>query len=93
MTLTTAEWKEKMKVWKESTSTSPSGYHLGHSKCLIANHGLKEDSKEAEELDRIRETMIRWQVDLINIAQCIANSICLVACKLESHCTLQILTE
>ena len=30
---------------------------------------------------------------MINIARCIANSICQVACKLESHCTLQILNE
>ena len=28
-----------------------------------------------------------------NIARCIANSICLVACKLELHCNLQILNE
>ena len=30
---------------------------------------------------------------LINIARCIANSICQVACKLELHCTLQILNK
>ena len=65
--VTVLEWKNKMKVWKESTSTSPSGYHLGHSKCLIANHGLKDDSKEAEILDGIREKLIQWQVDLINL--------------------------
>ena len=29
----------------------------------------------------------------LNIARCIANSICLVARKLESHCTSQILNE
>ena len=28
-----------------------------------------------------------------NIARCIANSICLVACKLKLHCTWQILNE
>ena len=29
----------------------------------------------------------------LNIARCIVNSICLMASKLESHCTLQILNE
>ena len=57
-----------MTVWKESTSTSPSGFHLSHSKCLLAKHGLKEDSKEVELLDKIQEMLIGWQVDLINLA-------------------------
>ena len=29
------EWKNKFQHWKESTSTSPSGVHLGHHKVLI----------------------------------------------------------
>ena len=57
-----------MQKWKESTSTSPSGFHLSHSKILIAPHGMKADSKEAESLDTIRETLIQWQVDMINLA-------------------------
>jgi hypothetical protein len=33
--VTLAEWTGKMKSWKETTSTSPSGMHLGHHKTLI----------------------------------------------------------
>ena len=29
------EWVGKLKVWRESTSTSPSNMHLGHHKSLI----------------------------------------------------------
>ena len=32
--VTDADFKGKMKSWKESTSTSPSGYHLRHWKAL-----------------------------------------------------------
>jgi hypothetical protein len=28
------EWKHKVKFWRESTCTSPSGVHLGHFKAL-----------------------------------------------------------
>jgi hypothetical protein len=33
--VTLAEWTGKMNSWKETTSTSPSGMHLGHHKTLI----------------------------------------------------------
>ena len=32
-TITIDEWKNKIKAWKESTSTSPSGFRLTHSHC------------------------------------------------------------
>jgi hypothetical protein len=31
-----AEWKDKIQVWKERTTTSPSGKHLGHYKALLS---------------------------------------------------------
>jgi hypothetical protein len=34
-TITKAKWVGKMKVWNKATTTSPSGLHLGHHKCLI----------------------------------------------------------
>ncbi len=48
------EFLEKLKVWRESTTTSPSGLHLGHYKALYANHrysnadddDLSEEQKE-----------------------------------------------
>ena len=33
--VTKEEFRGKMKAWRESTSTSPSGRHLGHYKSLI----------------------------------------------------------
>ena len=35
-TLTYKEFRSKMKIWRESTSTSPSGRHLGHYKVLVS---------------------------------------------------------
>ena len=37
-TLTTTEWIGKISAWPESMSTSPSGFHLTHSKALVAKH-------------------------------------------------------
>jgi hypothetical protein len=33
--ITQEEWVGKMRVWRESTQTSPSGMHLGHHKSLV----------------------------------------------------------
>ena len=50
--VTGAQFIGKMKIWKESTSTSPSGYHLGHWKSLCARHSLSgQDTTESEALD------------------------------------------
>jgi len=35
------EWKKKLKLWRESTRTSPSGVHLGHDKSLLNGHGQR----------------------------------------------------
>ena len=40
------EWIGKIKSWKESTSTSPSGLHLGHHKCLIIPFDKDEKPEE-----------------------------------------------
>jgi hypothetical protein len=47
------DYINKIKNWKESTSTSPSGLHLGHYHAMVARHeysGLT-DSLEKDELD------------------------------------------
>lgn len=62
------EWKEKIQNWKESTSTSPSGFQLTHSKSLLAKHNLKEDSPEGITLEHQQATLIKWQVELLNAA-------------------------
>ena len=40
-TITDKEFVGKLKVWKETTTTSPSGAHLGHHKALIALLSLR----------------------------------------------------
>jgi hypothetical protein len=52
-TISDAASMSKIKNWKESTSTSPSGLHLGHYHAMVARHnysGLK-DSLKKDELD------------------------------------------
>eukprot|EP00957_Ditylum_brightwellii_P169119 12872275-Ditylum_brightwellii.AAC.1 len=34
--VTIKEWKDKLRVWKKRTTTSPSGKYLGHYKALIS---------------------------------------------------------
>ena len=53
--ITVAQLRGKMKVWREGTTTSPSGRHLGHYKCLftVINKSLK--AKERKELKEIQE--------------------------------------
>jgi hypothetical protein len=65
-----------MKVWNEATTTSPSGLHLGHHKCLIhkidipqEGGGLSDDTIEAlEDLESNRTKMLDAQITLINHA-------------------------
>ena len=67
-TLTTTELIGKIFAWPESTSTSPSGFHLTHSKALVAKHDLSSDSPEYATLEEQWDQLIQWQVDLINVA-------------------------
>jgi exonuclease III len=60
----------KIKSWKESTSTSPSGLHLGHYHAMIARHefsGLK-DSPEKDDLDSKQSAIRRAHLGLTNYA-------------------------
>ena len=44
--LTRAEFRGKIKTWRETTTTSPSGRHLGRYKALFAAGALEEDGDE-----------------------------------------------
>ena len=66
--LTSTEWIGKISAWPESTSTSPSSFHLTHSKALKAKHDLSSDSPEYATLEEQWEQLIQWQVDLLNVA-------------------------
>ena len=47
-TITAAEFRGKLQVWSETTTTSPSGMHLGHYKALIAKHSFSSDLPDEE---------------------------------------------
>lgn len=66
--LTKSEWTQKTRNWLELTTTSPSGYHLGHSKVLLAEHNLQPETLKYELLEENYNRLIEWQVDLINLA-------------------------
>ena len=67
-TLTTTEWIGKISAWPETMSTSPSGFHLTHSKALVAKHDLTLGSPAYATLEEQQEHLIQWQVDLLNMA-------------------------
>ena len=47
-TITRQEFIDKLKVWTETTTTSPSGLHLGHFKPLLARHKYSLASADSE---------------------------------------------
>jgi hypothetical protein len=52
--------KNKYCSWKETTSTSPSGRHLGHKHALLKPDGLVHDSDEFKNLDNARNGI--WEM-------------------------------
>jgi hypothetical protein len=70
--VTLDEWTGKMKSWKETTSTSPSGMHLGHHKTLIKpflpDNPPPGTPPELLELESQRQAIAQAQVNLLNLA-------------------------
>jgi hypothetical protein len=70
--VTWEEWTGKMKSWKETTSTSPSGMHFGHHKTLIKpflpDNPPPGTPPELLELGSQRQAIAQAQVDLLNLA-------------------------
>ena len=67
-TISEKEFSGKLRAWRESTSTSPSGLHLGHYKALIARHrysSIPED--EDEEHRQNRERLFCIQRELLDL--------------------------
>ena len=75
-TISEEDFRSKMSVWRESTSTSPSGLHLGHYKALIAHHrysNIPEDEDEdhrqnRDRLNRMQREMLDLNLALLNYA-------------------------
>ena len=76
--ITEDEFRDKLKVWSEATTTSPSGLHLGHYKSLIARHsfmsGADDDDltpeykAQRDELNLKQNTLFRLHLDMLNYA-------------------------
>ena len=73
--ITPADFQGKMNTWKESTSTSPSGLHLGHYKALIAKNHHPDDSDESNDILTWQAQIIQLRCNLLNL--CIAHKYCL----------------
>jgi hypothetical protein len=75
-TITEEEFRSKLWVWRESTSMSPSGQHLGHFKSLLACHKYSdvseedtpEDIRKRDELDQIQAKLLRLRLQIVNYA-------------------------
>ena len=68
--ITVQQLRGKMKVWRNLTTTSSSGRHLGHYKCLftVINKSLKVE--ERKEFKEIQEKIADCYVAIINYAIC-----------------------
>ncbi|KAI2498326.1 hypothetical protein MHU86_16196 [Fragilaria crotonensis] len=75
-TITEDEFRGKLQAWRETTTTSPSGLHLGHYKALFAKHSFshipeeedKEHKRQREELDQMQAELADIHLRLINYA-------------------------
>jgi hypothetical protein len=77
-TITEAENVTKLAVWKESTTTSPSGLHLDHYIALTARHKYStvdndgpEETAESEkqtEWNHMQTCMLKLHVHMLNYA-------------------------
>ena len=57
-----------MKHWREITSTSPGGRHLGHYKILFYPINNSLSAKKQQELQAILKVIAQYYLNLINYA-------------------------
>ena len=70
-TITDDEYTGKLKSWSESTSTSPSGLHLGHYKALVARHEYSDcqhDDPRRIQWDQMQSDIRNVHLTLLNYA-------------------------
>jgi exonuclease III len=74
-TITQEELEGKLKAWRESTTTSPSGMHLGHYKSLLArhrySHAIEETTTDSDSEDTERPTDYEQKCDYDRMQQAI----------------------
>ena len=66
--ITVAQLREKMKVWREGTTTFPSGRHLGHYRSLFTVIDKSREYEERKELKEIQERIAGCYVVIHNYA-------------------------
>jgi hypothetical protein len=64
--ITREEFLAALKVWKEGTSTSPSGMNLGHYHTLFRRHKYKADGPETLAFEEKQARLVDAQVALLN---------------------------
>jgi hypothetical protein len=64
--LTLTEFTAKLKIWRESTSTSPSGRHLGHYKAVCRPIAYACDPYTQDSMEDSRQALLQAHLDVIN---------------------------
>ena len=64
--LTYEEFRGKLKVWRESTTTSPSNRHLGHYKVLVSTIDRSLSPEEREKWQAVQRDIASCYIGLIN---------------------------
>jgi hypothetical protein len=74
--LTIEDFQGKIKAWKETTSTSPSGRHLGRYKALFGENKYDRDQEEYmyTELHRKQKVIASFILSIIIFASALATS-------------------
>ena len=64
--LSTSQFTNRLKSWAESTSTSPSGRHLGHYMALVKPHGVPDTQERFDIIETQRSAILQIHLCLIN---------------------------
>jgi hypothetical protein len=64
--LTLKDFPAKLRIWRKSTSISPSGCHLGHYKAVCRPIAYACEPHEKELLEAARQAILQAHLDIIN---------------------------
>ena len=67
--ITCSKWKGKVAAWRESTTTSSSGHHLGHFKALIWCFAEDPNMDEGQIMYQKQLDLIDAHIVLLNYAR------------------------
>ena len=67
-TITKEEMGGKMRVWRETTTTSPNGRHLGHCKALFVTTDRSLEDAERVHYQSMQDDIAECYVGLLNYA-------------------------